>query len=73
VNRPDKLNAINARCSRSSPRPSRSLAAQGVRAAVLTGAGDKAFVAGADIARWPTMGSEQAAAFARRGTRSATR
>jgi hypothetical protein len=36
-------------------------------AAVLTGAGDKAFVAGADIAAMAEMGAEQAAAFARKG------
>jgi enoyl-CoA hydratase len=34
---------------------------------VLTGAGDKAFVAGADIAAMATMGRSEAAAFARKG------
>jgi hypothetical protein len=44
-----------------------ALAGAGVRAAVLTGAGDKAFVAGADIARWPRWAPSEAEAFARKG------
>ena len=67
VNRPDKLNAINGQVLDDLTAAVQSLGAQGVRAAVLTGAGDKAFVAGADIAAMSTMGAEQAAAFARRG------
>ena len=67
VNRPDKLNAINGQVLDDLTAAVQSLGAQGVRAAVLTGAGDKAFVAGADIAAMSAMGAEQAAAFARRG------
>lgn len=67
VNRPDKLNAINAQVLEELTAAVNSLAGAGVRAAVLTGAGDKAFVAGADISAMAAMGSEQAAAFARKG------
>lgn len=67
VNRPDKLNAINARVLDELTAAVRSLGAQGVRAAVLTGAGEKAFVAGADIGAMAPMNPEEATAFARKG------
>ena len=38
-----------------------------VRAIIITGAGDKAFVAGADIAAMASMGPDEAATFASRG------
>lgn len=38
-----------------------------VRAVILTGAGEKAFVAGADISEFPNMGTEEARDFARLG------
>src|SRR5690606_28781095 len=41
--------------------------AEGVRAAILTGAGEKAFVAGADIAAMKDMSPDEARAFARQG------
>lgn len=56
VNRPDKLNALNANIVASLHDALRDLAADDeVRAVVLTGAGQKAFVAGADIAELATM------------------
>ncbi len=66
VNRPSALNALN------------SAVLDGIRAAVegvvgkagailLTGAGGKAFVAGADIAEMVDYGPEEAEAFSRRG------
>ncbi len=51
VNRPDKLNALNAAVISELTEAFREIRKDGqVRAAVLTGAGEKAFVAGADIA-----------------------
>ncbi len=68
VNRPDKLNALNAKVLDELTGAFKALCEIGdVRAAVLTGAGEKAFVAGADIAAMSTMNPEQAAAFARKG------
>ena len=68
VNRPDKLNALNAKVLDELTGAFKALCELGdVRAAVLTGAGEKAFVAGADIAAMSTMNPEQAAAFARKG------
>ena len=49
VNRPRKLNALNAATIAELAAAMTALAAGGARAIVLTGEGDKAFVAGADI------------------------
>ena len=67
VSRPEKLNAINAQVIDELGAALDLLAGQDVRAAVLTGAGDKAFVAGADIAAMAEMTPAEAEAFARRG------
>lgn len=57
VNRPDKLNALNAETVRQLDDVLRDVRADDeVRAIVLTGAGEKAFVAGADIAELAEMG-----------------
>src|SRR6185295_5046604 len=51
VNRPDKLNALNAQVMRELDALFEALAADPqVKGVILTGAGEKAFVAGADIA-----------------------
>ncbi len=68
VHRPEKLNALNAQVLADLGAAFEALSASGAaRAAVLTGAGDKAFVAGADIAAMATMTPEEAARFARAG------
>jgi enoyl-CoA hydratase len=57
VNRPDKLNALNAATIQRLDEVLREVRADdAVRAIILTGAGEKAFVAGADIAELATMG-----------------
>ncbi len=70
VNRPDKLNALN-RDTLNELTIAFGQAAQddAVRAVVLTGAGDKAFVAGADIAEMHAYTPAQAQAFSRAGQR----
>ena len=56
VNRPDKLNALNAEIVSALGEVMRELDADAsVRGVVLTGAGEKAFVAGADIAELAKM------------------
>ncbi len=67
IHRPEKLNAINAEVLAELQRAIEVLTSQAVRAVVLTGAGEKAFVAGADIAAMADMSSVQAEAFARQG------
>jgi enoyl-CoA hydratase len=57
VNRPDKLNALNAGTVRQLDGVLREVRGDdAVRAIILTGAGEKAFVAGADIAELAQMG-----------------
>jgi len=73
INRPSKLNALNAQvlselthvfqALESAPPEAR------VRAAILTGAGEKAFVAGADIAEMSGLSPAQAYTFSAAGHR----
>ena len=64
VNRPDKLNALNRATMGELDRAMAAAAADdGVVAVVVTGAGDKAFVAGADIAELSSLGPQEAKEF----------
>lgn len=73
VNRPDKLNALN-RETLNELMLAFTQASQddAVRAVVLTGAGEKAFVAGADIAEMNGYTPTQAQSFSRTGQRLMT-
>ncbi|NMW24916.1 enoyl-CoA hydratase, partial [Rhodanobacter denitrificans] len=73
VNRPDKLNALN-RDTLNELSLVFAQAAQddAVRVVVLTGAGEKAFVAGADIAEMNGYTPVQAQGFSRAGQRLMT-
>ncbi len=74
VNRPEKLNALNVATVAELDRAFTVAEADPeVHAVVLTGAGDKAFVAGADIAELTTLGPEAAKEFALRGQAVFTR
>ncbi len=65
VNRPKSLNALNGRTLRELTQAVRDCA--DARALILTGAGEKAFVAGADISEMAPMGPWQAREFSELG------
>ena len=68
INRPTVLNALNEETLRELQGALREMEGRkDVRAVILTGEGDKAFVAGADIAAMKTMNPREAFAFSRLG------
>ncbi len=68
INQPDKLNALNSdRLHTLFLRIQEASLHSSVRAIVLTGAGDQAFVAGADIREMAPMSAEQGFAFGELG------
>src|SRR4051812_27345129 len=70
VNRPKVLNALDDATLRELTDLFLGLEADGgARCVILTGAGDKAFVAGADIAAMAALSVDEARAFAERGHR----
>ena len=69
INRPDKLNALNGSViGELGTAVDAVRASADVRAAVLTGAGPKAFVAGADISEFSAMHGVQARKMSARGS-----
>jgi len=77
LNRPDKLNALDLTLITELDATLAALAsasgAEAVSCAILTGAGEKAFAAGADIAAMLEMSTEQARAFSELGHRVGSR
>ncbi|MCC5092449.1 MULTISPECIES: enoyl-CoA hydratase/isomerase family protein [Xanthomonas] len=70
VNRPDKLNALNQQIMQALDAAfAEAAAAEDVRVVVLTGAGPKAFVAGADIAEMSELSAMQGREFSLLGQR----
>jgi enoyl-CoA hydratase len=73
-NRPKALNALDSRTIGELAQVLDAVAAdRSLRALVLTGAGDKAFVAGADIAEMSALSPLEARRFAERGERTLAR
>jgi enoyl-CoA hydratase len=68
VNRPDKLNALSSAVIADLDQAAGEIASDaGIRAAIITGAGAKAFVAGADINELAALTPAEARAYALRG------
>ena len=68
VNRPDKLNALSRAVIEQLGRAVDRIAADSaIRAAIVTGSGAKAFVAGADINELASLSAIEARAYAQRG------
>ncbi len=74
LNRPDKLNALNAELLGELDAALAELSRDAsIACAILTGAGEKAFAAGADIAAMLSMTTEQARSFSEVGHRICSR
>jgi enoyl-CoA hydratase len=70
VNRPQRRNALDAATLAELDAAFAHLAAEAeVRAVIVTGSGEKAFVAGADITELRQLGAEEGRAFSERGQR----
>lgn len=68
VNRPDKLNAINKTVMEELRQAVEEVYANpAIRSAIITGAGPKAFVAGADISEFLGLSKEEGTALAQKG------
>ena len=68
INRPEKLNALNSTVIRELGEAVQEIYdSTMIRAAIITGAGNKAFVAGADITGFAGLTKEEAMALARQG------
>lgn len=68
INRPDKMNALNKDVIQElSDALDEVYNNSNIKAAIITGAGSKAFVAGADISEFVTLNGEGGAALAKRG------
>src|SRR6185437_9521581 len=68
INRPDKMNALNRDVIEELGKALDEVYQKDeIKSAILTGAGEKAFVAGADITEFLALGKEGGAALARTG------
>lgn len=67
INRPDKLNALNIQVLRELKGALTELKTAPIRGLILTGEGEKAFIAGADITEMKPMETGEASAFSELG------
>lgn len=68
INRPDKLNALNKNVLKELEAVLDELAGNTeIRSAIITGSGDKAFIAGADISEFSALGADAGEALSKKG------
>ncbi len=67
INRPEALNALNSNVLDELEQVFDAIDLETVRCVVLTGAGEKSFVAGADIGEMSTLTEEEGVAFGKKG------
>ncbi len=67
INRPEALNALNSQVLDDLAAAFDGIDTNAVRAVVLTGAGEKSFVAGADIGEMSTLSKAEGEAFGKKG------
>ena len=67
INRPKALNALNSKVLDELDKTLDSIDTNKIRALIITGAGEKSFVAGADIGEMSSLTKEQGKAFGKKG------
>lgn len=67
INRPEALNALNSAVLDALAQALESVDQQKIRCLIITGAGEKSFVAGADIGEMSSLTKAQGEAFSRKG------
>ncbi len=67
INRPKALNALNSQVLEEIEATFKAINLDAVRAVILTGAGEKSFVAGADIGEMSTLTKAEGEAFGKKG------
>ena len=67
INRPKALNALNSVVLDEIDRTFDSIDISKIRAVILTGSGDKSFVAGADIGEMSTLTKTEGESFGKKG------
>ena len=67
INRPKALNALNSQVLEEIEAAVKAIDLDAVRAVILTGAGEKSFVAGADIGEMSTLTKAEGEAFGKKG------
>ena len=67
INRPKALNALNSKVLDELDKTLDSIDTNKIRALIITGAGEKSFVAGADIAEMSTLTKTQGREFSKKG------
>ena len=67
INRPKALNALNSQVLEELDQTLDAVALESVRVLILTGAGEKSFVAGADIGEMSTLTKAEGEAFGKKG------
>lgn len=67
INRPKALNALNSQVLEEIEAAFKAIDLDAVRAVILTGAGEKSFVAGADIGEMSTLTKAEGEAFGKKG------
>ena len=67
INRPKALNALNSQVLEELDKTLETIDTNKIRALIITGAGEKSFVAGADIAEMSTLTKKQGEEFSKKG------
>ena len=67
INRPKALNALNSQVLDELEKTLESIDTNKIRALIITGAGEKSFVAGADIAEMSTLTKKEGMEFSKKG------